>query len=104
LIGEHGEKISTSAKRMTGRDIIKIATADVIIQGNNEGPMIFDKSAKINEEKDTRATNKVVNLKYSMTRWYPSGLTRSQKRKLQRLRTKESREKEAEEIFNDTHP
>jgi hypothetical protein len=30
-------------------------------------------------------------------------LTRSQKRKLQRLRVKENQEKEAEKIFNDTH-
>jgi hypothetical protein len=30
--------------------------------------------------------------------------TRSQKRKLQRLRAKEHQEKEAEKIFNDTHP
>jgi hypothetical protein len=34
----------------------------------------------------------------------PSGLTRPQKRKLQRLRAKESQEKEAEKIFNATHP
>jgi hypothetical protein len=39
-----------------------------------------------------------------MPRWCPSGLTRSEKRELQWLRTQESREKEAEEIFNDTHP
>ena len=38
-----------------------------------------------------------------MPRWCPSGLTRSQKRKLQRLRAKENQEKEAERIFNDTH-
>jgi hypothetical protein len=31
-------------------------------------------------------------------------LTRSQKRKLQRLRAKENQKKEAEKIFNDTHP
>jgi hypothetical protein len=31
-------------------------------------------------------------------------LTRSQKRKLQRLSAKENQEKEAEKIFNDTHP
>jgi hypothetical protein len=31
------------------------------------------------------------------------GLTRSQKRKLQRLRAKENQEKEAKRIFNDTH-
>jgi hypothetical protein len=46
---------------MTGGDIIKIGTIDVIIQGNNKGPMIFDKSSKTNEEKDTGATNKTVN-------------------------------------------
>jgi hypothetical protein len=31
-------------------------------------------------------------------------LTQSQKRKLHRLRAKENQEKEAEKIFNDTHP
>jgi hypothetical protein len=45
-----GEKISTSAKRMTSGDIIKIGTTNVVIQGNNEGLMIFGKSAKIDEE------------------------------------------------------
>jgi hypothetical protein len=39
-----------------------------------------------------------------MPRWCLAGLTRSQKRKLQCLRVKESQEKEAENIFNDTHP
>jgi hypothetical protein len=47
LTREHGEKISTSAKRTTSEDIIKIGTTDVIIQGNNEGPMIFGKSERI---------------------------------------------------------
>jgi hypothetical protein len=42
--------------------------------------------------------------KYSMPRWCPTGLTRSQKRKLQCLRAKENQEKDAEKIFNDTHP
>jgi hypothetical protein len=49
-------------------------------------------------------TPKTRVLQYSMPRWCPAGLTRSQKRKLQRLRAKESQEKEAEKIFNDTHP
>jgi hypothetical protein len=54
-LGGHREKVSTivaiDAKRMTTRDIIKIGTTDVIVQGNNEGSMIFDKSANENEEK-----------------------------------------------------
>jgi hypothetical protein len=64
--------------------------------------MIFGESANTTE-KDT-ATIKTADPKYSMPRWCPAGLTRSQKRKLQRLRAKESQEKEAEKTFNDTHP
>jgi hypothetical protein len=65
--------------------------------------MIFDESASTNK-KENMTVNKTINPKYSMPRWCPSGLTRSQKRKLQRLRAKEIKEKEAEKIFNDTHP
>ena len=65
--------------------------------------MIFGESANTNKKEDM-ATIKTADPKYSMPRWCPAGLTRSQKRKLQRLRAKESQEKEAEKIFNDTHP
>jgi hypothetical protein len=90
-------------ERTTKKDIIKIGIVDVIIQEDNEGPMIFGESANTTKKEDT-ATIKTVDLKYSMPRWCPAGLTRSQKRKLQRLRAKENQEKEAEKIFNDTHP
>jgi hypothetical protein len=65
--------------------------------------MIFGESANTTKKEDM-ATIKSADPKYSMPRWCPAGLTRSQKRKLQRLRAKESHEKEAEKIFNDTHP
>jgi hypothetical protein len=65
--------------------------------------MIIGKSANTGKEEDT-AASKTADPKYSMPRWCPSGQTRSQKRKLQCLRAKESKEKEAEKIFNDTHP
>jgi hypothetical protein len=42
--------ISTAAKRTTKGDIIKIGTSDVVIHGNNEGPMIFGKSANTGED------------------------------------------------------
>jgi hypothetical protein len=64
--------------------------------------MIFGESA--NTTKKDTVTIKIVDPKYSMPRWCPAGLTQSQKRKLQRLRVKQSQEKEAEKIFNDTHP
>jgi hypothetical protein len=65
--------------------------------------MIFGESANTSKKKDT-TVNKTTDPKYSRPRWCPSGLTRSQKRKLQRLRAKENQEKEAGKIFNDTHP
>jgi hypothetical protein len=91
-----------ATQRTTKKDIIKIGTADVVIQEDNKGPMLFGESA--NTTKKDTATIKTADPKYSMPRWCPAGLTRSQKRKLQRLRAKESQEKEAEKIFNDTHP
>jgi hypothetical protein len=65
--------------------------------------MIFGESANTNKKEGT-TINKTADPKYSMPRWCPSGLTRSQKRKLQRLRAKENQEKEVEKIFNDAHP
>jgi hypothetical protein len=88
---------------MTKGDVIKIGTTDVIVQENNKGSMIFGVSANTSKRED-KAVNKTANPKYSMPRWCPSGLTRSQKQKLQCLREKENQEKEAEKIFNDTHP
>jgi hypothetical protein len=92
-----------ATERTTKKDIIKICTADVVIQEDNKGSMIFGESANTTKKEDT-ATIKTADPKYSMPRWCPAGLTRSQKRKLQRLRARESQEKEAKKIFNDTHP
>jgi len=36
--------------------------------------------------------------KYSQPRWYPSGLTHTQKRRLQRLRRQEQKKQEAEKL------
>jgi hypothetical protein len=61
---------------------MKIGTTDVVIQGNNEGPMIFGKSTKIDDGKDTGATSEIVDPKYSMPRWCVAGLPHFQKHKL----------------------
>jgi hypothetical protein len=65
--------------------------------------MIFGESTNTSKKEEDTSVNKTVDPKYSMPRWCPSGLTRSKKRKLQRLRVKENQEKEAKKIFNDTH-
>jgi hypothetical protein len=57
--------ISTSTKRSTKGDIIKIGTTDIFIQGNNEGPMVFGKSANIGKKEDTTA-NEAADPKYFM--------------------------------------
>jgi hypothetical protein len=84
--------IATTSNSTIKGDVIEIGTTDVIVQQNNEGPMISGKSASTNKKDDT-AVNKTANSKYSMPRWCPSRLTRSQKQKLQRLRAKENQEK-----------
>jgi hypothetical protein len=89
-----GHTTTTSNSTKIG-DVIKIGTTDVVVQQNNEGPMIFGESANTNKKEGT-TVDKTADPKYSMPRWCPSGLTRSQKRKLQRLRAKENQEKEAE--------
>jgi hypothetical protein len=98
-----GGHIPAATERTTKKDVIKIGTADVVIQEDNKGPIIFGESAKTTKKEDTTII-KTADPKYSMPRWCPAGLTRSQKRKLQRLRAKESQEKKAEKIFNGTHP
>jgi hypothetical protein len=96
--------VPAATERTIKKDIIKIGTTEVIIQEDNEGSMIFGESANTTKKEDT-TTIKTADPKYSLPRWCPAGLTRSQKRKLQRrLRAKENQEKEAEKIFNDTHP
>jgi hypothetical protein len=50
---------------MTEGDIIKIGTTDVIIKGNNKGPMIFGESTNISKKEDTTAS-KTTDPKYSM--------------------------------------
>jgi hypothetical protein len=51
------------------------------IREDNEVPMIFGELASTSKREDMTAI-KIADPKYSMPRWCPSGLTRSQKRRL----------------------
>jgi hypothetical protein len=70
-----------TTERTTKKDIIKVGTADVVIQEDKKRSMIFGKSTNTTKKEDT-ATIKTADPKYSMPRWCPAGLTRSQKQKL----------------------
>ena len=42
-----------TTERTTKKDIIKVGTADVVIQEDNKGPMIFGESANTTKKEDT---------------------------------------------------
>jgi hypothetical protein len=50
--------IPATIERTTKKDIIKIGTADVIIQEDNEGPMIFGESANTTKKNKIRLPSK----------------------------------------------
>ena len=102
--------------------MIKIGTASMTINTNEaKGPMIFKNSVSNGTATSSAlqgaasgtsvasGSKKTPDPQTSRARWCPAGLTHSQKRKLQRLRAKEqreqeAREREAERVFNETHP
>jgi hypothetical protein len=108
--GPRQESSASSSKkiaRITNGDVIKVGTTYVIINANNEGSDTFGESTKGDEvvvASNDKVESKLLDPKYSMPRWCPSGLSRSQKCKVQCLREKENREKEVERVFNKTHP
>jgi hypothetical protein len=51
LTNPAGGHIPTATERTTKKDIIKIGTTDVVIQENNEGPMIFGESANTTKKR-----------------------------------------------------
>jgi hypothetical protein len=60
-----GGHIPTATERTIKKDIIKIGTTDVVVQENNEGPIIFGELANTNKKEDTTDI-KIADPKYSM--------------------------------------
>jgi hypothetical protein len=63
-----------ATERTTKKDIIKIGTADVVIQKESEVSMVFGESANTTKKEDTTSIN-TADPKYSMPRWCLAGLT-----------------------------
>ena len=84
--------------------VVQIDEIKVVVQDKGKEPMVIDKSAtssappvqKPFTTNNHEAGGSKIADKYHQPRWCPEGLTHTQKRKLQRLRNKEKREKEAE--------
>jgi hypothetical protein len=99
-------------ERTTSQDIIQIGSMDVsigedgkrlIVPNNKVMTSTLEVAANNHEASGSSSTSK-----YFMPRWCPPGLTRTQRRKLQRLRFQEKSEKDLEkqrdEAFNQYMP
>jgi len=95
----------TTPEKTKANTVVQIGEIKVVVQDKGKEPMVIDKSAtssaplvqKLFTTNNHEASGSKVADKYHQPRWCPEGLTHTQKRKLQRLRNKETREEEAEE-------
>ena len=100
-------------KKIKTNAVVHIGDTKVVVDNVGKKPIMFDKSVNSPVQRPIRANDHQADssssaLKYFQPRWCPPGLTRTQKRKLRRLRNKEKREQEAEkardEYFNKYRP
>jgi hypothetical protein len=105
---EEVQKMEVDLERTTSQDIIQIGSMDVSI-GEDGKRQIVPNNKVVTSTPDVaaddhEASRSSSNSKYFLPRWCPPGSTRTQRRKLQRLRFQEKREKEIEkqrdEAFN----
>ena len=80
-------------------DVVQIGNIKVVVNDAGTRPMVFGKSVNPSIQRpimanDHEASSSNSISKYFQPRWCPSGLTRTQRRKLQRLRAQEKKEKE----------
>ena len=84
--------------------VVQIGEIKVPIKNTGKEPMDIEKSVNDPSHKSVMAndheagSSKDAADKYHQPRWCPSGLTHTQKRKLQRLRNKEKKEQEKEKM------
>jgi hypothetical protein len=89
-INEEKPMLKSQIERTTTGDVIQIGTSQVKLGKEFDGPVVIDgqvdmimKDVVLDHE--TEKTGNVVDSKYLQPRWCPPGLTRTQKRKLQRI-------------------
>ncbi|PUZ76049.1 hypothetical protein GQ55_1G259600 [Panicum hallii var. hallii] len=94
-------------------DVMQIGDVNVDIKDIAKGPIVVGNQVNSSIQKsvmgnDHEASSSSSTAKYFQPRWCPPRLTRTQKRKLQRLRFQEKREQELEkqrdEQFNKYRP
>jgi hypothetical protein len=84
------QKMEVDPERTTGQDVIQIGSMDVLIGEDGKRPIVPNNKVVTSTPEvavnDHEASGSSSNSKYFLSRWCPLGLTRTQRRKLQRLR------------------
>jgi hypothetical protein len=99
---EQDEKMDVDPKRTTSQDAIQIGTMDFPIEKDSKRQIVLSDQVGTSTQNgsvannDHEASGSSSNSKYFLLRWSPPGLTRTQGRKLQRLRFRENKEEELE--------
>jgi hypothetical protein len=109
---EEVQKTEVDPGRTTSQDIIQIGSIGVPIGEDGKRPIVPNNKVVTSTPEvaanNHEASGSSSNSKYFLPRWCPPGLTRTQRRKLQRLRFQEKREKDLEkqrdEAFNQYGP
>jgi hypothetical protein len=99
-------------ERTTSQDIIQIGSMDVHIGEDGKRPIVSNNNVVTSTPgvftaaNDHEASGSGSNSKYFLPRWCPPCLTRTQRRKLQRLRFQKKKElkKQRDEVFNQYRP
>lgn len=100
--------MNMDSERTTRHDVIQMDTIDVNLNDKTKGPIVEGNPVEkvVPAANDHEASSS--RSQYFLTKWCPLGLTRTQRRKLQRLRCHERKEKELEqhrdEYFNKCRP
>jgi len=114
-VKENKKEVQSTAdsEKIKADAVVQIVNIKVAITEAGARPMVLDKSVDTSVQRpivadDHEASSNTKISKYFQPRWCPSGLTHTQKRKLQRLRCQEKKGHEVEKLkagqFNKCRP
>ena len=115
-VKENKKEVQSTAdlEKIKADAVVQIGNIKVAVNEAGARPMVLRKSVDTSVQRPIMAddyeasSGSITTSKYFQPRWCPSGLTRTQKRKLQRLRCQEKKGHEAEKLkagqFNKCRP
>ena len=94
---------TTDSEKIKADAVMQIGNIKVVVTESGTRPMVLGKSVDTSVQRpimadDHEASSSTTTSRYFQLRWCSSGLTRTQKRKLQRLRCQEKKGHEVEKL------